>query len=47
VTLNRLPELQTKIQIAQSYNLVSLNEPTDAMRAVIAATRSVVFEEEP
>jgi phosphate transport system substrate-binding protein len=47
VTLHHLPELHTKIQIAQSYNLVSLNEPTDAMRAVIAATRSVVFEEEP
>jgi phosphate transport system substrate-binding protein len=47
VTLNHLPELQTKIQIAQSYNLVSLNKPTNAMRAVIAATRSLVFEEEP
>jgi phosphate transport system substrate-binding protein len=47
VNLRRLPELQTKVLIAQSYNLVSLNEPTDAMRAVIAATRSLVFEEEP
>jgi len=47
VSLNRLPELQTKVLIAQSYNLVSLNEPTDAMRAVIAATRGIVFEEEP
>jgi hypothetical protein len=42
-----LPELQTKVLIAQSYNLISLNEPTEAMRAVIAATRSVVFDEEP
>jgi phosphate transport system substrate-binding protein len=47
VNRRRLPELQTKVLIAQSYNLVSLNEPTDAMRAVIAATRSVVFDEEP
>jgi phosphate transport system substrate-binding protein len=47
VNLHRLPELQTKVLITQSYNLVSLNEPTDAMRAVIAATRNVVFEEEP
>src|SRR5712672_2929425 len=47
VNLRRLPELQTKVLIAQSYNLVSLNDPTDAMRAVIAATRSVVFDEEP
>ena len=35
------------VLIAQSYNLISLNEPTEAMRAVIAATRSVVFDEEP
>src|SRR5882762_2311708 len=47
VALHHLPELQTKVQIAQSYNLVSLNTPTNAMRAVIAATRSLVFEEEP
>ena len=47
MTLHHVPELQTKVQIAQSYNLVSLNKPTDAMRAVIAATRSLVFEEEP
>ena len=47
VNLRRLPELQTKVLIAQSYNLISLNEPTEAMRAVIAATRSVVFDEEP
>jgi ABC-type phosphate transport system substrate-binding protein len=47
VNLRRLPELQTKVLIAQSYNLISLNEPTNAMRAVIAATRSVVFDEEP
>jgi phosphate transport system substrate-binding protein len=42
-----LPELQTKVSIMQSYGLVSRYEPTDAMRAVIAATRSLVFEEEP
>jgi len=27
--------------------LVTRDEPTDAMREVIAATRSLVFEEEP
>jgi len=47
VNLHRLPELHTKVIIAQSYNLVSLNEPTKAMRAVITATRSAVYEEEP
>jgi len=47
VNASRLPELQTKVLITQAYGFVSLNEPTDAMRAVIAATRSVVFDEEP
>jgi hypothetical protein len=47
VNASRLPELQTKVLITQTYGFVSLNEPTDAMRAVIAATRSVVFDEEP
>jgi phosphate transport system substrate-binding protein len=43
----RLPELETKVLIKRSYSLVSLNEPTAAMRAVIAATRSIVFDERP
>ncbi|MEA3109081.1 MAG: hypothetical protein QOI88_3686, partial [Gammaproteobacteria bacterium] len=47
VNLYRLPELQTKVLITQTYGFVSLNEPTDAMRAVIAATRGAVFDEEP
>jgi phosphate transport system substrate-binding protein len=47
VALHRLPELDTKVAIQRPYSLVSLNEPTDAMRTVIAATRRVVFEEEP
>jgi phosphate transport system substrate-binding protein len=45
--LHRLPELQTKVSIERSFSLVSLNEPTAAMRAVIAATRSVAFDQEP
>ena len=47
VKLYRLPELRTGVSIGQSYSLVSLNEPTAAMRAVIAATRSVVFDDRP
>ena len=35
------------ISVTQSYGLVTRDEPTDAMREVIAATRSLVFEEEP
>jgi phosphate transport system substrate-binding protein len=46
-TLYNLPELKTKALVTQSYSFVTLNKPTDAMRAVIAATRSIVFEEEP
>jgi ABC-type phosphate transport system substrate-binding protein len=45
--LHGLPVLQTNISVMQSYGLVTRNEPTDAMREVIAATRSLVFEEEP
>ena len=47
VALHNLPELDTAVAIRRPYSLVSLNEPTDAMRTVIAATRRVVFEEEP
>jgi phosphate transport system substrate-binding protein len=47
VTLHRLPELHTKVSIERSFSFVSLNEPTPAMRAVIAATRSVAFDQEP
>jgi phosphate transport system substrate-binding protein len=46
-TLHRLPELQTKVSIERSFSFVTLNEPTAAMRAVIAATRSVAFDQEP
>jgi phosphate transport system substrate-binding protein len=45
--LHGLPVLQINISITQSYGFVTRNEPTDAMREVIAATRSLVFEEEP
>jgi phosphate transport system substrate-binding protein len=45
--LHRLPELQTKVSIERSFSLVSLNEPTSAMRRVIAVTRSVAFDQEP
>jgi ABC-type phosphate transport system substrate-binding protein len=45
--LHGLPVLQTNISITQSYGFVTRNEPTDAMREIIAATRSLVFEEEP
>ena len=47
VKLHRLPELRTEILIERSHSLVSVNEPTDAMRAVIAAARHVVFDDEP
>ena len=47
VKLQHLPELQTKISVARSYSFVSLDEPTESMRAVIAAARNIVFEEEP
>jgi len=47
VKVHRLPELQTEVFIERSHSLVSLNEPTDAMRAVIGATRRIVFDEEP
>jgi ABC-type phosphate transport system substrate-binding protein len=41
-----LPELRTNKSVEQEFYLVSLNKPTEAMGAVIAATRSVVFGEE-
>ena len=47
VKVHRLPELHTNVSIERAHSFVSLDEPTDAMRAVIAATRRVVFEEEP
>ncbi len=43
----RLPKLRTSVPIEQSLSLVTLGEPTDTMRAVIVATRSVVFGEVP
>ena len=47
VTRYRLPELRTDGFVEQNLYLVSLNEPTDAIRAVIAATRRVAFDESP
>ena len=35
------------VSIERSHSLVSLNEPTDAMRAVIAAIVHIVFEDDP
>ena len=46
VRRRRLPELRTDWFIEQDLYLVSLDEPTDAMSAVIAATRRVAFGEE-
>ena len=47
VKLHRLPELRTKALIGRWHSLVSLNEPTDAMREIVAAARRVAFEDEP
>jgi len=47
VKLHRLPELQTRVPIVRWYSFVSLDEPTAAMREVIAEARRVVFDEEP
>jgi phosphate transport system substrate-binding protein len=42
-----LPEIQTRVLIERPQSFVSLGEPTEAMRAVIAAARGLVYEEEP
>lgn len=42
-----LPELLTQVRVERSYRLASLKEPSDAMHAVIAAMRRVIFEEAP
>ncbi len=47
VKLHRLPELQTMGLLKRWHSLVSLNEPTDARAVVIAATRRMVFDDEP
>jgi len=44
---HHLPELQMETFVGQPLQLVSLGEPTDAMLAVIAATRGTKFEEDP
>ena len=47
VRRHRVPELRTNGLVEQNLFLVSLNEPTDAMQAVIAAARRAVFDEAP
>lgn len=47
LVVDGLPKLRTSVSIGQSFSLVTLDEPTDAMRAVIVATRSVIFDEMP
>ena len=42
-----LPELNTETFVGQPLYLVSLDEPTNAMREVIAATRRVNFDDNP
>ena len=42
-----LPELNIGTFVAQPLYLVSLDEPTNAMREVIAATRRVSFDDNP
>lgn len=47
VRKKKMPELRTNGVIEQSLYLVSLNEPNDAMRELIAAARRAVFDEAP
>jgi len=47
VQRHRLPDLRTDRLIEQYLYLVSLNDPSDAAREVIAATRHVLFDENP
>ena len=47
VKLHRLPELWTKSPVVRWYSFITLGNPMDAMRAVIAATRRVAFGDEP
>jgi phosphate transport system substrate-binding protein len=42
-----LPELDIGTSVAQPLYLVSLDEPTNAMREVIAATRRLTFDDNP
>ncbi len=44
---HQLPTLHTDQLIEQDLYLVSLNDPSDAARKVIAAIRRVVFDESP
>jgi hypothetical protein len=47
VSLSGLPELWTSVVIQRPHSFVTLERPTEAMGAVIAAARSVLFEEQP
>ena len=47
VRRHHLPELQMETFVGHPLQLVSLGEPTDAMLAVIAATRGTRFEDDP
>jgi phosphate transport system substrate-binding protein len=44
---SRIPELRTDGLLKQDLFFVTLGEPSDATKAVIAATRRVLFDEEP
>ena len=45
--LHRLPEIKTKTLIGRWHSFVCLNEPSDAIRQVIAAARRLAYEDEP
>ncbi len=44
---DRVPRLRTSIAVGQAFSLITLDAPTDAMRDVIVATRSILFGEVP
>ncbi len=45
LVVNRLPRARTSVPVQQSFSFVTLGEPSDAMRDVIVATRSILFGE--
>jgi len=47
VRRGRIPELRTDGILKQDLYFISLGEPTDSVKAVVAATRRVLFDEEP
>jgi len=47
LVVNILPSLRTSLLVHFSFSFVTLDDPNDAARAVIVATRSAVFGEMP